>query len=396
MESSSKNRSLYIDKEAISSLALAKEGLLAPVYELMGQKEAKEVDEKKEINGVSFPFSFLLAPSGKKNQDILKSAKKGETLDLVNEHKKYGEIKVDEVFEIDPIARVQNIFGSKDMNHPGIVDTLKRLGSYAVAGKYTIAFPQIRDTKVIIKEVAKQNDAKEISAVMIAAKPLHRGHERMIRQTLDRSDLVVVFLLKPYKKDILSYEVRHKTLKYLVDNFLPSNKVVIVPLENTYLFAGNNEMILDAIVAQNFGCTRLVTGLNHIGLGIFYEKDKVHSIFDTIKGIDIEIDLLHEFVYCNECRTLVSTKTCPHGHHHHINYHSDTIMELLKAGIMPPAVLMRKEISAILLKEMFPGRFKNLGKIFYDIFPAQGLLEDRNEEEFYLELMNLYQTTSLT
>lgn len=396
MESIRKNRALYIDMEAISSLSLAKEGLLSPVDRLMNKKEAEYVDTYKEFKGKSFPFSFILAPSGKRNAQVLESAKKGEVLDLVCEHKKYGEIVVDEIFEIDPQKRVQNIYNIKDLIHPGAQETLKRLGKYAICGEFEIEFEQTKKTKERIKEAIELINAKEISAVMIAAKPLHRAHERMIRLALDKSDLVIIFLLRPFKKDILSFDLRLKSVQFLIDNFLPQNRVVVVPFDNTYLFAGNNEMILDAIVAQNFGCTRLVTGLNHIGLGIFYDKNEIHSVFDTLKGINIEIDLIHEYVYCNQCRTLVSTKTCPHGHHHHINYHSDTIMELLEKGIMPPAVLVRKEISAMLLKELFPNRFKNLGKLFYDLFPASGLLEERDEEDFYLELMNLYQTTSLT
>ena len=71
-------------------------------------------------------------------------------------------------------------------------------------------------------------------------------------------------------------------------------------------------------------------------------------------------------------------------------------MELLKVGILPPAVLMRKDISAILLSEMFPDRFENIQKIYDNIFPTSGLLESHDEKDFYLELMNLHQTTSLT
>lgn len=57
---------------------------------------------------------------------------------------------------------------------------------------------------------------------------------------------------------------------------------------------------------------------------------------------------------------------------------------------------MRKEISAIILSELFPNRFANVEHIYDDIFPNAGLLEDHDEKDFYLELMNLYQTTSLT
>ncbi|BCD61832.1 sulfate adenylyltransferase [Nitratiruptor sp. YY08-26] len=395
MKSLRKNK-IYIDKEALASLALVQEGLLFPVDKLMNEKETQEVDRTKEYKNRTFPFSFILAPSGKKNQEVIKALKKGDKVALVENDKDVGEIEVEEVFTIDPLQRIKNIYGTDDISHPGIKKNLQRLGKYAVSGKFHVIFDDLKRTKELIAKKKKELKAKNVAAIMLAAKPLHRAHERLIRLTMENSDLVVLFLLKPYTEDRFSYELRKKCLEYFVSNYLPKNRVIIAPLENTYIFAGFNELILDAIVAQNFGCTKLVVGKNHAGLGLYYDKNSVKSVFDNIKGITIEIETVSEFVYCNECKTLVSTNTCPHGTHHHISYHADSILELLELGILPPAVLVRKEISAIILSELFPNRFKNLEKLFADLIPNPGLIVKHNEEDFYKELMKLYQTTSLT
>jgi len=396
MVSKRKNRALFIDKEAVSALALAKKGLLKPVEGLMGEVEARETDRTKLYKNKTFPFSFILAPSGRRNEEVLKSANKGEIIELVCEGKIYGKIVVDEVFPINKEDRVRNIFGLLDMSHPGIQRTLKRLGNYAISGEYTIEFESVDEAIEKVSFALKKIDARHITALMMAAKPLHRVHERMIRLALEESDLVVIFLLKPYVKDDLPYDVRYKTLKFFKDNFLPMDRVVVAPLDNTYIFAGNNEMILDAIVAQNFGCTKLAVGMNHVGLGMYYDRNGVHSIFDTLRGIDIKIELMNEFVYCNVCKTFVSNKTCPHGRHHHIAYHSGSIMEILRKGILPPAVLVRKEISAMLLSYLHPGRFKNINSIYNDMLPMNGLVEEHSDVDFYMGLMEMYQTSSLT
>ena len=224
----------------------------------------------------------------------------------------------------------------------------------------------------------------------------HRAHEKLIRQTLDGTDLVVIFLLKPYNDADLRYEIREEVLHYFIDNFLPKSRVIIIPLEYSYIFAGYNEVIIDAIVAKNFGCDRLMIGQNHAGVGMYYDRNSNQSIIDRMHGIDIDVTIAREYVYCNECKTLVSTQTCPHGSHHHISYHADSILELVKTGLLPPAVLMRKEISAILLCRLFPGRIKNIEKLYYDIMPVDGLLEAHTDRDFYVKLMELYQTTSLT
>jgi sulfate adenylyltransferase len=129
---------------------------------------------------------------------------------------------------------------------------------------------------------------------------------------------------------------------------------------------------------------------------MYYDKNSNKSIVDRLESLEIEISIASEYVYCNLCKTLVSVQTCPHGHHHHISYNAESILELMKEGLLPPAVLVRKEISSLVVSNLFPNRFKNLSKLYYNIMPTNGLLEEHSEKDFYTELMNLYQTTSLT
>jgi len=390
------SKAIFIDQEALSTLALVQEGLLYPVDSLMDKKVAKEVKRTKLYKNHSFPFSFILAPRGKRNEEVLKTLQKGEKIILKVDYKPVGWLVVDEVFKIDPNERVQEIYGTQNPSHPGVQATMKRLGRFAVSGKFEVDYPKLRNIKEQINIAKERIGTKQTSAIMMAARPFHRAHEKLIRTTLDRSDLIVVFLFKPYYEDTaLPYKLRYQTVDYFVKTYLPANRVVIVPLEYTYIFAGCNEVILNALVAQNYGCNELVIGQNHAGLGSFYDKNRIQSVFDHLKGFKIKIHTAPEYAYCDICKTLVSNKTCPHGEHHHISYHADSILELLKKGLLPPAVLVRKEISAMILSYMFPNRFDNLEKIYYDLMPGSGLLERQSEEDFYIKLMQLYHTTSL-
>ena len=397
MESTRKNnRQLFLDKEFLATLALAKEGVLHPVDKLMNSAEAKEVEHSGYYKGKPFPFPFIIAPAGEKNREVLTTSYKGEPLDFVVDGKIKGTIIVDEVFEVDKKKRIEQIFGTYDISNPETQMFLKRLGDIAVCGEYELQFDDIKNVKNKIADAKAQLGAKNVSAMMMNAKPFHRAHERVIRITLEKCDMLVIFLLKPYKQDALSYELRLKALQYFVDNYLPKNRVVIVPFENTYLFSSYKNAVLDAICASNFGCNKLILGQNHSGIGAYYDKNEMKSILDHYEDLDIEVEIITEFVYCNECKTLVSTNTCPHGGHHHIKYHAESLLEILKAGMLPPAIFMRKDISALLLSELFKKRFENIGKIYDAIFPNSGLLESHDERDFYLELMRLHQTTSLT
>ncbi|SFV71810.1 Sulfate adenylyltransferase, dissimilatory-type [hydrothermal vent metagenome] len=396
MASSRKNKQLYIDAEALSTLALVQEGLIFPVSKLMTEAEAIEVRETKMYKGVPFPFPFLLTPKGKRNEECLSSLEKGEIVDLIHENKFVGTLSVDETFIVETEERLKCIYGTSDPAHPGVKNTIQRIGRIAVSGDYTVKYPLISGTKKMVQQKIKEQNATKVSSMVLSATPLNRAHERMIRQAIDNSDLVVLFLLKPFNNNGLRYDIRHTALMTFIENFLPQNKVIIVPLENSYIFAGYNELILDALVAKNYGCNHLVVGNNHAGLGLFYDQDKLNSVFDASKDIKIEITTAEQYVYCNKCRTLVSTTTCPHGQHHHVHYHSPSILQLINAGMMPPSILVRREVSASILSTLFPDRFTHLQEMYDSLMPNDGLIEEHNEEDFYIKLMGLYQTSSLT
>ena len=193
MTSSRKNKTIYIDKEAASALELCKDGLLSPVTHLMNSTQSKEVLKTGLVKGKVFPFPFILAPSGKRNQEVLESLQKGEEVTLICEKKPYATLIVEEVFPIDPSERTKQIYGTDDLSHPGVSATLKRLGKYALSGEYTLLHGSTNTNKERIFEAARAINAKHISSLVMAANPLHRAHEKLIRQTLENTDLLVIF-----------------------------------------------------------------------------------------------------------------------------------------------------------------------------------------------------------
>ncbi|WP_456471116.1 sulfate adenylyltransferase [Caminibacter sp.] len=391
MESSKKSK-IYIDKEAWITLAMVQAGLLNPFDRLMNSKEAKTADREKKYKNKSVPFSFILAPAGKKNEEILKLNPK--KIDLFCEGKKVGEVDVEEIYKIDPLERVKMIYGTADaQNYPQVAKTLKRLGKYAIAGDFWVEDTGIKKRVDFIKEKIKNLDS--VVGMTMHAKPIHRVHERIMRMAIEKNDILIVFLIKNIQEDEIPYKLRYEALNEIITNYFPKDKILIVPLLNTYIFSGVNEAILDAMIAKNFGCNKFIMGQTHKGLGIHYEANHLKSIFDSM-DLDIEVETINEYVYCEKCKTIVSVNSCPHGSHHHISYHSDSIFELIKTGLMPPTILMRKEISAKYLAHIFPNRFKNLQKLYYDISPNKGLIEESSDEDFYIALMKLYQTSSLT
>ena len=195
MESQEKNKQLYIDKEAISVLNLAKEGLLYPVQELMNKKQMLEVNASGMFANQSYPCPFLLSPSGKRNKEVLSKAKKGETLDLITDGQKSGSIVVDSVFQIDKAERIRKIMGG-DFASKRIRDIENRIDELCVCGKYTLEHNEIAKHKERLLARIEVLNARNIMGIVMGANPLHRVHEKIMRDALGHCDLLVIFLLK--------------------------------------------------------------------------------------------------------------------------------------------------------------------------------------------------------
>jgi len=390
------NKLLYIDKEAVATLAMARDGLLKPITTLMNKSEADEVNKTGLYKGEVFPYPFILSPSGKRNNEVLSNANKGDLLTLICNHNPVGTITVNEIFPIDKEARVKQIYGTNSELHVEANDTASRLGDLAICGEYQLEFNDIKEHKQQIDEMITNIEPKNISSIVLSGKPFHRVHERIIRSALEKCDMLIILLKKPFQDDELSYDVRYKTIEFFLDNFVTKDRVLLLPLENTYIFGGVNELTLNAIVSKNYGADKLLIGQNHSGLGAYWDHKKLISRVETLEKINISIELFSEFVYCDKCTTLVNKDICSHGSHHHVQYDKDTLMELFRLGILPPSILIRKEISSMILADLFPERTERLERIHQNLSTSSGLIDKFRDEDFYHSLMDLYNTSSLS
>ncbi|STQ84118.1 sulfate adenylyltransferase [Helicobacter fennelliae] len=390
MESYAKNKQLHIDKEALYSLALVQEGLLYPTKGLAN----KQIFQTMKDSDTYFSSPFVLNPSGKRNQEVIQSAQTNQILDIVVENHIVGYIQVEEVFTINKQDRIKQLGGGTTQTQ-AIQKIQNRLGEYAIYGQYKVKCDDVKKPKQNLQDKIKQYQAKKITAIILDGSVFHRAYEKLIRDELESSDLVVIFLLKPYTDTIIDYELRRKCLDFALEHFLINERVCIIPLDDTYLFMSQNKILLHAIIAKNYDCTHFVANEAQPNLSMFYHKNIPHSILDEIKGIQTKIK--PNYAYCNVCKMLINNITCSHGHHHQINYNTESILEFYQLGLLPPAILVRPEISAIILSSLYPNRFSNLQKLYYDLVPLNdGILTQKNEQDFYIELMRLYQTSALT
>lgn len=343
-------------------------------------KEFNSATIDKNISACTLAFS----PNYELNDNI-KNYQCNNEITLILNDKKVGKITQATTFDND--KAYTNIFSANTCK-------LDKELNPCIAGKVEIFNNEFKKVKTALNNKIKKNNAKKITALILNADPITRAHERMLRWTIDKADLVIIFVVEGYDTNSLNFQAKKECFEYYAKNFLPLERIFPVYLKNIDLFSPYLDPNYECLLASSFGANKLVIGQNHQGLGLFYDNNLAHTAIDELsKKTGLELIVLPEFVFCNKCNVMVSTKSCPHGAHHHIKYRSSMIREMLHSGLIPPTVLVRKEISAKLLAHLHPNRFKNVQMIYDGLFPSNGIIEKRSDEDLYKELITLYQTS---
>lgn len=378
MKSSRKNKILKITPNEWGTLALIKEGMLGSCTHLMDAKESESVVRSGKFHKESFPYPISFAPGQK-----IENLKNNTLLELCVNDEIVGHIVYKGVFKND-----ENFI---DIFHPNAC-LLKGEERTYIYGDIELYRSEISILKTQLEERKATLNAQKITAIVSSFDPLHRAHERMFRWMIDKADLVVAFLIESYEDGGFDFALKERYLHKFIQNYLPPERVFIFPLRHIDIFHARLNPGLESIMAKSLGCTKLIVGQNHSGLGMFYDDNQPKSILDDFsKDYGIEIIILPEFVFCDKCTMIVSTRSCPHGTHHHLHYNAKALKSLLRAGIIPPAVFMRKEISSMILSSLFPHRLKNLQDLYQNLFPIDGILENKSDEEFYQKLLEIHQ-----
>lgn len=376
MTSQRKNNILKISKEELEILSLISIGAFGKVNYLFTKKDCQN-----PINIGNMDYTFTFAPEFF-DKKLLQSC--SDILELECDGKIVGHIKVSDIFKND--KSYSSIFNP--------FECILEEREYCIGGEIKIYSSDIYKELEFVKNHQKKINAQKITSLVLDIDPLHRAHELMIRWSIDKADMIVVFITNRINQ--LDFDLRVGAFKRFIKKYLPQDKVVYVELRNLKFYGLNVNPALECLLVKSFGADKLVITQNHMGVGVFYDQNHQKTMLDEYaKEYGIDLIILPEIVFCTQCQTIVSIKSCPHGNHHHIKYRSDIIKELLYKGLIPPSVLLRSEVSSFLLARLHKNRFKDIGMFCSGLFTNSGLIEHMSDEEFYEGISKLYRTSYL-
>lgn len=337
-------------------------GGFTPLEGFMGYDDWKGVcDEYTMADGTFWPIPITLST----NKGQADSIKEGEDIALVDEEtgEIMGTMTVREKYTIDKEHECKQVFRTTDTEHPGVAKVMAQ-EEVNLAGPVKVLsegmFPEkFKGIYMRPAETRKAFEEKGWSTVAAfqTRNPMHRSHEYLAKIAIEICDGVFIhMLLGKLKPGDIPADVRQRAIDTLIENYFVKDTIMVggYPLDMRY--AGPREALLHAVFRQNYGCSHLIVGRDHAGVGDYYGPFDAHHIFDEIpKGALETKPLKIDWTFwCHKCDQMASMKTCPHSKEDRLILSGTKLRKMLSEGEEVSEKFSRPEVLKI-LREYYEG-----------------------------------------
>jgi sulfate adenylyltransferase len=296
----------------------------------------------------------------KKQKEKLKDAKKIMVKD--KDGRELFVIKIDEIYKLNKLRFIKQLFKTTSEDHPGVLK-FKKLKDYLIGGEIVVLSKKnillSLNSKKQLRNYVNPEKTKEfflkkswgyVSAFQ-TRNPPHRSHEHLQKQALAKTGGLFINPIIGEKKPG-DFKNKHiiEAYKILIKNYFNKNQVFLATFHTFMRYAGPKEAVFHALVRRNFGCTHMIIGRDHAGVGKFYHPFEAQEIFDQFdkNKLGIEILKFKESVFCKTCKKMVLTEECDHNDSVFLSGTELRDKLLNKKDI--PEEFMRGEVSKYLVK----------------------------------------------
>jgi len=343
---------------ALSELDNIACGLYSPLDGFMTFEAYQSVIEQMRLpDGTVWPIPIVLPVEG----DLARSLGVGEWVALQGaEGHCFGVMKVEDIFARATDREAQAVYRTTDKGHPGVTrlynqpqslvgGEIRLLSRAPVSIAADYHFDPIKT-----RELFQDKGWKTIVAFQ-TRNPIHRAHEYLQKCALEMVDgLFINPLIGATKEGDIPAAVRMDCYHALVENYFPRERVLLCTFPAPMRYAGPREAIFHAICRLNYGCTHIIIGRDHAGVGDYYGTYAAQEVFERFSPDELGIVSLkfeHAF-YCQKCGQMATSKTCPHANKEHLFLSGTKVRALLREGKDLPTEFTRPEVARILVKAM--------------------------------------------
>ena len=356
--------SIVVSSAAAANAVMLGGGYFNPLTGYMNVADAMSVAEKMEMtSGLFWPTPVLNVV---KDASGIKGAKRIALLDPNVEGNPVLAIQdveaIEEISKDDMNFMTEKIFRTMDMDHPGVA-AFNSVGNIAISGSIQVLnysyfekdFPETFRTAYQIREQMGKMGWEKVVAFQ-TRNPMHLAHEELCRMAYkaEKADGILIhMLLGKLKKGDIPADVRDAAIRKMAELYFEPNTVLITGYGFDMLYAGPREAVLHAVFRQNAGCTHLIVGRDHAGVGDYYGPFDAQEIFDEIPKGALLIDIFKadHTAWSKKLGKVVMMRDVPdHTKDDFILLSGTKVREMLSRGEAPPKEFSRPEVAEILMK----------------------------------------------
>jgi sulfate adenylyltransferase len=341
---------IALTSRELSDLDMLASGALSPLEGFMARHDYERVvDEMRLGNGLPWALPVCLAVDREPDGDRAALTDAAGTPLAV--------LDVEQVYEYDREREAERCFRTTDEAHPGVARLYEQKPLY-LAGRVTVfervepPFPQLAFDPAQTRAAFAERGWRRVVGFQ-TRNPIHRAHEYLTKGALETVDgLLIHPLVGETKSDDVPAATRVECYEVLVENYYPSDRVLVSAFPAAMRYAGPREAIWHAICRKNYGCSHFIVGRDHAGVGDYYGTYDAQLIFDEFESHELDIEPMffeHAF-FCRACGQMATPKTCPHGGDDHVFLSGTKVRELLAEGKLPPAEFSRPEVAEVLIQ----------------------------------------------
>jgi len=328
-------------------------GVFSPLKGFMNEEDFTSVVKRGRLaNDLPWTIPIILDA----NEELAKKVKDSSQVALRNNGQIFGVMRIEDLYKFDKTESAKSIFQTDDPSHPGF-NKFVTMQDILIAGevKTVSTTPNnkfLEDLRLTPAESRKKiEDRGWKSTVAFQTRNVpHVAHEMLQKAALNIYDgLFINPLIGKKKVGDFKDEVILNSYTVLIDNYYPKYRIIFSTLHTEMKYAGPREAIHHAIMRQNFGCSHIIIGRDHAGVGNYYSPFAAHDIFKDYPELEIEPIFFPAFYYCKKCQSYVNDRTCPHYLDYREELSGTKMRKMFSSGELPPSHLMRPEISKVIL-----------------------------------------------
>ncbi|MFH2065502.1 MAG: bifunctional sulfate adenylyltransferase/adenylylsulfate kinase [Pseudomonadota bacterium] len=300
---------IILNDRQLCDLELLATGAFSPLEGFMNRSDYESVLDRMRLqNNLLWPIPVCLDVS----ESVARSLESGQSIALRDpEGFLLAVMHIEDIWRVDRNKEAEAIYGTTDVNHPGVDYLLNGSGDFYIGGPVEVIslplhfdFQQIRQTPKEIRNLYKKLAWKRVVGFQ-TRHPIHRPQFEMtlhaMRET--KANLLIMPVAGMTKPGDFDHYTRVRCYRKVTHHYPPDSYLLnLLPL--AMRMAGPREAVLHTIIAKNYGCTHFIVGHGHAvpdrspdGKQYYHDDEPKKLSTELSKEIGVEIVPFEEMVY---------------------------------------------------------------------------------------------------